>query len=250
MNKKAVKQKRQIRDLIYVNGHLGEQFFYSHGMEFHELIAACPVKPELLVLLAHRHDSADWNLHSRMDYVTRENLQQLVEDDVYGYGDFCWVELSGGEETLDALDDAAISELLLFGHLARPLHREVLFRIITRFAYYAHDDGWFNKLYVKALADYQDVLTGVIASKAEAFTGRAWPTLPAEIGSFLLAATGRGLLLDFAGVTPTMDKLSIPAAEIGPYTDMDEVFEVRRNGVQAQFTLECDGAVWRLDSRD
>lgn len=238
------------RDLIYVSGHLQEQFFYSHGIEFRELIAACEIKPELLLLLQHRHDPADWNLHSRMDYVTREDLQQLVEDDIYGYGDFCWVELSGGEETLDALDDAAIAELLLFGHLARPLHREVLFSIITRFAYCAHDDGWFNKLYVKTLADYQGVLTGVIAGKAEAFTGRAWPTLPAEIGSFLLEATSRGLLLDFAGVTSKMDKLSIPAAEIGPYTDMDEVFEVRRNGVQAQFNLVCDGETWQLISRD
>lgn len=237
----------EIRDLIYVNGLLEEQVFYSHGIEFREWIAASPAKPELLVLLKHQHELADWHLQTRLDYVTSADLADLLADDVYGYGDFCWVDLNG-EEALDTLDDAALAELLLFGHQARPLHREALFAIMSRYAYYAHDDGWFNKLYVKSLADYQSLLSGVIGSKAEVLTGRAWPALPVEIGSLLLERTAHGLLLDFAGLTVGMERLAIPLAEIGAYTDMDAVFDLRGNGVLGPLCLECDGETWRLVS--
>lgn len=139
--------KQSLRDLIYVNGkeHY-DQCFYSYGIEFYEFMSCVPHRPENLILLKHQFEDARRNIHSGFDYVTSQEIDGLTEDDVYGYGDFCWVDVQK-EEDLDRLTKLQIAELLTFAHLAEPLHVTPK----ARFAYYAHDDGWFNKLYVSDL---------------------------------------------------------------------------------------------------
>lgn len=158
---------KKIRDLIYVSRDQQSNCFYSYGIEFHEFMDSVKNRPENLILLKHNFDNPRWNGHSRFDYVTKEEIHELIEDDVYNYGDFCWVDFSK-EEDLDTLTNTEIAELLFFRHLARPLHAIPK----VRFAYYAHDDGWFNKLYVTDLDDYEMLLSQVIVSKLQKVTGK------------------------------------------------------------------------------
>jgi hypothetical protein len=84
-------RKRKARDLVYVSGNVDEKLFYSHGIEFREFVESCEERPKNLILMKHNFDNAQWNFRTRLHYVSNDEIDNLIEDDVYRYGDFCWV---------------------------------------------------------------------------------------------------------------------------------------------------------------
>ena len=217
-----MKKRKKIRDLIYVSGEHQTNCFCSYGIEFHEFMNSVNNRPENLLLLKHNFANAKWNQHSRFDYVTQKEINELIEDNVYGYGDFCWVDFAS-EEDLDALSNIQIAELLFFGHLGMPLYNLPK----TRFSYFAHDDGWFNKLYVTDLYDYEIILARVITLKLHKLTGRNFYDIPKEISSVLLECTSDGLFIDLSRIIKSKTELKIPITAIGHYKDMDKVYDLR-----------------------
>lgn len=240
-----MKKKKITRDLIYVSSENQNNCFYSYGIEFNEFMNCVQNRPENLLLLKHNFDNALWNQHSRFEYVTKQEINELIEDYVYGYGDFCWVDFSN-EEELDALSSTQIAELLFFSHLARPLHSLPK----LRFAYYAHDDGWFNKLYVTNQPDYEILLSKVIIYKIQKLTGRKLENIPKEISSVLLESTRDGLFIDFSKIMKNSNELKIPIAAIGHFTDMDKVFNFRKEISDYKVWLVYSKKLWKLNKED
>lgn len=240
-----MKKRKNIRDLIYVSGEHQTNCFYSYGIEFHEFMNCVYNRPEHLVLLKHNFDNAQWNQHSRFDYVMKQEINELIEDYVYGYGDFCWVDFSK-EEDLDALSNNQIADLLFFGHLAKPLHKIPK----IRFAYFAHDDGWFNKLYVTDLYDYETLLARVITLKLHKLTGRKFYDIPKDISSVLLECTRDGLFIDLSRVIKSTVELRIPITAIGHYTDMDRVYDLREEISDYKVWLVYSKKLWKLIKED
>ncbi|MBP3962903.1 hypothetical protein [Paenibacillus lignilyticus] len=236
-----MKKKKTIRDIIYVSHMHPNNCFYSYGIEFHEFMIGVFPKPENLILLQHQFSNAQWNPRTRFDYVTREELDELIEDDVYGYGDFCWVDLAK-EEDLDALSNDQIAELLFFGHLARPLHQVPK----ARFAYYAHDDGWFNKLYVTDLHDYEMLLANVIAEKLRKLTGRKFEAIPKDIATALLESTRDGLFIDLSKAIKDAAEYKIPLTAVGHFTDMDKIYGLRDGITEYNAWLVYSEKAWKL----
>lgn len=218
-----MKKKKNIRDLIYVNGNeYANKCFYSYGIEFYEFMSSVEHRPENLILLKHKFDNTQLNLASRFEYTTTQEIDELIEDDVYGYGDFCWVDFNK-EEDLDNLSSLQIAELLYFGHLAKPLH------VIPkhRFAYYAHDDGWFNKIYVSELLDYELILSNVMTFKLKRFTRKQITPIPSDISKTLLEISKEGLFIDFSKMEINILEIRIPFTVIGHYMDMDKVYDLK-----------------------
>ncbi|AZN41867.1 hypothetical protein [Paenibacillus albus] len=234
-------KRKNIWDLIYVSREGQENCFYSYGIEFHEFISCIFNRPENILLLRHQFFNAQWNQHSRFDYVTKQELDELIQDNVYGYGDFCWVDFSE-EEDLDALNNNQIAELLFFGHLEKPLHNIPK----VRFAYYAHDDGWFNKLYVTYLHDYEILLAKIITSKLYQLTGRKIADIPADISSVLLDFTKNGLFINLSRVINSKVELKIPITTVGHYTDMDRVYKLREEISDDEVWLVYSKRLWKL----
>lgn len=234
-------REQKIRDLIYVSNEHQSNCFYSYGIEFHEFMSCVQNRPENLLLLKHNFDNTQWNQHSRFDYVTKQEIYELIEDYVYGYGDFCWVDFSK-EKDLDALSNDEIAQLLFFSHLARPLHDIPK----VRFAYYAHDDGWFNKLYVTQLEGYEILLSQVIILKLHKLTGMKLENIPKDIATMLLESTRAGLFIDLAKIVNNSDELKIPISAIGHYTDMDKVYDFREEINEYQIWLVYATNSWKL----
>ncbi|OPH62178.1 hypothetical protein BC351_02810 [Paenibacillus ferrarius] len=236
-----MKKNKIIRDLIYVSSEHQNNCFYSYGIEFNEFMNCVHNRPENLLLLKHNFVNTLWNQHSRFDYVTKQEINELIEDYVYGYGDFCWVDFSS-EEELDVLSNIQIAELLFFSHLARPLHSLPM----LRFAYYAHDDGWFNKLYVTNLPDYEMLLSKVVIYKLQKLTGRILENIPEEISSVLLESTRDGLFIDLSKTVKNSIELKIPIAAIGHFTDMDKVYDFREEISDYKVWLVYSKKSWKL----
>ncbi|TJY41995.1 peptide ABC transporter permease [Cohnella pontilimi] len=240
-----MRKRKKIRDLLYISGEHQTKCFYSYGIEFREFMNCVPNSPENLLLLKHSFHHAQWNQHSGFEYVTKQNLHDLIEDDVYGYGDFCWVDFSN-EQDLDGLTDKQIAELLFFAHRAKPLNQIPM----RRFAYYAHDDGWFNKLYVTELDDYKNLLARVIALKLQKLTGRKFHDIPIELSSVLLECTRDGLFIDLSRVIKSTTELKIPITAIGHYTDMDKVNDFREEIKDYKAWLVYSKKSWKLIKED
>ncbi|MUT66737.1 hypothetical protein [Paenibacillus sp. NEAU-GSW1] len=233
------------RDLIYVSKEDHTNCFYSYGIEFHEFMSCIPDRPDNLLLIKHNFEEALMNRHTGFEYVTKQEINKLIEDDVYGYGDFCWVDFID-EEELDALSSDQIAQLLFFGHLARPLHKIPM----NRFAYFAHDDGWFNKLYITEHQDYENLLANVIPMKLRRLTGRKVNGIPSAIASKLVTCAKDGLFIDLSNVIKSRTQLKIPMTAIGHWTDMDQVYNLREEINHYQIWLLYSNKVWRIVKED
>ncbi|MCR8656625.1 hypothetical protein [Paenibacillus endoradicis] len=237
-----MKKKQTVRDVIYVSGRdFASKCFFSYGIEFHELMSCVEHRPENLILLKHNFDNAQLNLASRFEYVTSLEIDELIADDVYGYGDFCWVDFNKVDD-LDNLNSFQIAELLYFGHLAKNL--QVIPK--QRFAYYAHDDGWFNKLYVSELVDYEVMLARVITLKLKNFSRKLITPLPNVISKILLEATKEGLFIDFSKLEKTKFEIRIPITAVGHYMDMDAVYNLKDEITDYKIWLVHRNREWRL----
>ncbi|WP_307544698.1 MULTISPECIES: hypothetical protein [unclassified Paenibacillus] len=150
------------------------------------------------------------------------------------------------EEDLDTLSNNQIAELLFFGHLAKPLHNVPK----KRFAYFAHDDGWFNKLYITDLHDYEILLARVITLKLHKLTGRKFFDIPKDISSVLLECTKDGLFIDLSRVIKSKVEFKIPITAIGHYRDMDKVYDFREEISDYKVWLVYSKKLWKLIKED
>lgn len=240
-----MKKSKKIRDLIYVSGEHEKNYFCSYGIEFLEFMDCVHHRPENLILLKHDFHNVQTNRHSRLHYLLKQGLDELIEENVYDYGDFCWVDFSK-EEDLNALSNNQIAELLFFGHMGEPLHHIPK----LRFAYFAHDDGWFNKLYVTDLYDYEVLLAKVIAFKLHKLAGRKVQDIPKDISSVLLEWTRDGLLIDLSKIQKNKAELRIPVSFIGHDIDMDSVYDFRKEIRDYKVWLVYSKKVWKLIKED
>ena len=237
-----MKKKQKIRELIYVSrSEFEDNCFYSYGIEFNDFMLCVETRPENLILLKHNFDNTQWNMHSRFDYVTSKEIDELIDDYVYGYGDFCWVDFHK-EEDLDKLTELQIAELLFFGHLAKPLYDIPK----IRFAYYAHDDGWVNKLYVTRPEEYESILSKVIVFKLQQLTKRSINHLPNEIAKVLLESTKEGLFIDLLKIEKNKFEIKIPVTTVGHYRDMDKVYDLKDEITEYKFWLVYSKKKWKL----
>src|SRR5699024_6941087 len=117
-----------------------------YGIEFKEFIEVNKDYIPNLLLLKHQFDQAHFNLRTGLEYVDQERLAKLQTEDVYSYGDFCWLDFEE-DINLEQLEGQEIAELLYMGHFKDHLHLPFYEKLNNQFVYLAHDDGWYNKVY-------------------------------------------------------------------------------------------------------
>ncbi len=228
------KHHQDIRDLIYVHVNQADQYVISYGIEFDEFAAAFSGSLNHLLLLKHRFDDADFNMHTLLEYCPKERIKKLAAEDVYGYGNFCWIDFME-EEVLNELTGQEIAELLFLGHHKQHLKLPFYNKLGNRFVYLAQDDGWFNKTYYRSFQDFYQLLSVVIAVKIEhlklekSLIGirkkKAYPQVNKEILLSLSSFFKEGVCISIKDAVQQKGRIELPLWVIGDFDNMDDMYE-------------------------
>jgi hypothetical protein len=253
------KQVHEVRDLIYIHHNNYDQFVITYGIEFKEFMESLSVNLKNLLLLKHRFNDAEFNMHTLLEFVTQEKLNMLMSDGVYGYGNFCWMDFNG-LEGLNELTGQELAELLYLGHIKQHLKPPFYQKLRNRFAYLAHDDGWFNKVYYREFEDFYEMLGGVIGVKMSQlhtrkslFNIRKNKPFPAVSGKTLSQISHlikEGIVISLRNREEIRQRIEIPIWVIGDYIDMDDMYEealkMGNDNYQAKLVYEKKTDEWKL----
>jgi hypothetical protein len=135
-----------MRDYLYIWNDPVEHFILASGIEFKALSKA--VIHKSLWLLDSEFYGGKMNFPGRFVFVTEEAEKELVRDDVHGYGDFSWADSKYDHEL--ELTKKEIAELAYFARCSEPYDWIGMPSLRNDFLVFAHDDGWFLKMYYTA----------------------------------------------------------------------------------------------------
>lgn len=254
------KHHQDIRDLIYVHLNQTDQYVMSCGIEFDEFVASFSGSLNHLLLLAHHFDDADFNMHTLLEYCPVDRIKKLAAEDVYSYGNFCWIDFAE-EEVLDELTGQEIAELLYLGHQKHHLKLPFYNKLDNRFVYLAQDDGWYNKIYYKSFKDFFQLLSEVIAEKLgklkldKALLGmgkkRTYPNVNKEILLTLTPLIKEGICISLRAADRQRTRIEIPIWVMGDFSNMDDMYEdyelISKHPCHAKLIFDKKTKGWKLN---
>lgn len=133
-----------MRDYLYVWHDPELQFVVASGIEFRDVVPYLKSQGGT-VLIDHQSEIATCDAAaSAFGFVHASDLAKLAAEDIYSWGNFVWADYAF--PTFPLISDAETAELLFFAHKAKPL-RVTIPCLRNHFLGYAHDDGWYLKLY-------------------------------------------------------------------------------------------------------
>ncbi|OKP83469.1 hypothetical protein A3844_21760 [Paenibacillus helianthi] len=237
------------KDVIYMIYNENEQSTTSMGIEFIDFIHCLTVEPNNILLLESRYTGEDFHYGLRLEFVRKENLKDLYEENVYSYGDFCWVDFDE-MNTLDDLTPQEKAELLYLGHYQQPFGSPFFEKLNNKFVYLAHDDGWFNKIFYKDKNQYIDVLGRLISNKLKSYRKNV-PPLGQDIGELLTLFAKDGILIDLYRIVKFRNSVEIPFNIIGRIMNFDDVYnnmERHKAKANSEYWLVYKKGEWAIQS--
>nr|WP_263323826.1 hypothetical protein [Neobacillus sp. Marseille-Q6967] len=253
------KHHQDIQDLVYVHLNQTDQYVLSCGIEFTEFAAAFSGSFNHLLLLKHRFEDADFNMHTLFEYCPEDRITKLAAEDVYSYGDFCWIDFVE-EDGLNELTGQEIAELLYLGHQKHHLKMPFYNKLENRFVYLAHEDGFFNKTYYRSFKDFFHVLSEALSGKLgdikleKSLLGlrrkRSYPAINKEILLSLTPFIKEGICISLRDIDLQRNRFEIPIWVIGDFATMDEMYEeyeqISHENPHAKIIFDKKTKEWKL----
>jgi hypothetical protein len=193
------------RQVIYIAQEPNTGIYWIAGVTFREFMEAVNHHPNLLML---RHESGEGlPIHEvGNDYLPSEEVGDLMQDNIYGWGDFWWIDVSGVEE-IRKLPKQKIAELAYLSKLGTAYDSPWFSTLKNKFIYMGHDDGWLLRLYARP-TNLKPLLVRLIQLKAKKLF-RIDASIASQTVSWLLRYSSRGLALDFRN--PRQKQISVYA---------------------------------------
>lgn len=234
-----------IRDLIYVNYDNDLDRVISYGIEFKEFIQSLSKKPNNILVLKGDYGSA-FDFTTNCEYCIGEDIDEFIEEDVYSYGDFSWIDFDK-INNLKTLEKQEVAELFYVSKMWEPINDTYYKKINNRFIYVAHDDGWINYTYYNNVLDYQEILSNVIVNKIKKIYDIHIDFISKEIMIKLCELSMIGIAIDLLRLCVEEDNsITVPIYMLGVYKDMDEVYRLSRESeVEVAFELKYN-VNWKL----
>lgn len=214
------------RELIYLSYTEEEHKVISYGIEFNEFINALGKRPENILVLEGHYFGSEFNFATRCEICHKEDLDEFIAEEVYNYGDFCWLDFID-VDGLNALNPSEVAEILYLGKLQHPVNSPFFDKLGNRFAYLAHDDGWRNLIYYRDLQEYRDVLNSLICHKLKKLHGKNVNLLSNQIMDELINLSKSGLAISFDRIIEDRheDTFEVSMYGLGRLDDMDAMYE-------------------------
>lgn len=253
------RNRNDIRDVVYVHLDKESGRVLSYGIDFYEFVQSIPSQLENLLLLKHRFDDGDFNLHTRLAYVPAKRIPKLLQDDLYSYGNFCWIDFLE-VESLNQLTNDEIAELLYIGHMKQPLRQSYFNKLANNYIYLANGDGWFNKTYYREVDDFFTMLGGVVTEKMKALKiektilglgkKRSYPVIKKDTFYFLEEQISKGMVISLEKAAQSRSKIEVPIWTVGDYIHMDhmnEAYEMKAKGTpNAKLVFDRKARTWSI----
>ncbi len=241
------KAGQHFRDILFIEGDLTNKCFRSYGVSFYEFMTSAVKPPRKILLLQSDFTEGDYHEKLKWDIVNKKTLPKLIADDIYGYGNFCWVDFKK-KSTLNQLKKIHIAELLYFNHCGEKLKQPFIPALENNYAYWSHDDGFFNCLYIKKITDYAPMLKRILLKKLSLVTTEKFSEIPISIAKQLVSLTPKGLYIDFKKTTKTQCALNLSILLIGNYPNMDEIYNNHRDKMDGEkVNLVYNEGKWQID---
>lgn len=240
---------RKIRDVFYINAYPINNEIVYYGLEFKEFINFLPTNLQNILLIKSEYFGAGYKVKYNFETVNKDEIQEFLKDDIYGYGDFCWVDFDNND-IIDKLEPFEVAELLYLGHMFSPVKSPFFEKIKNKYTYLAHDDGWFCRLYCRNLNDFCEVMANKVVSMASKSKRRKVYPMHDELKSQLLLLAEDGLLIDFSNVLRYDRSIEIPIYTIGKFIDMDVMYnDLKRHISRASYSAKLVqmNKVWTID---
>lgn len=191
-------------------------------MAFSEFVKHSPTVINKLLMIKGHYMNTTIRSNTGFEIVDETFIDDLLKEDIYNYGSFCWVDYDI-QENIENFSPAEIAELLYLGHMFKPLKSPFFDIIQNKYAYLAHDDGWLCRLYCKTFSDFGDLISNKVVDMVSHSRKTIYP-FSHELKEDLLKFAEDGLLIDFSHILKTNREIEIPIYCIGKFIDMDEMY--------------------------
>jgi hypothetical protein len=228
---------RRLRDVFYINGFPENNEIVYYGMEFKEFYKYSPVKLNNILLLRSEYFGGRYSSRCNMTLVGEDDIEELQNEDIYSYGDFCWVDYAD-DSNIEQLQPQEIAELLYLGHMFTPLKSPFFDSIKNRYAYLAHDDGWFCRLYCQQYSDFSEIISNKVIDSVSSSRQKIYP-MNEELKCELHSLTNDGLLIDLNNILKINRTIEIPIYQIGKFIDMDKMYnDIKVHVARAKYSAK------------
>ncbi len=218
----------RIRDFLYLHLTRDPLRIDGYGLEFADFMAAVLDRMDHMLVLRGEGDFiGSFSRNLSRTRLSGDELHGIAGECVYNYGDFSWFDFTS-VSALESLTPPELAEIYYLENKWTPLSSPMLDRIGNRFFYLAHDDGWHNRCYFRHEQDLRDVLSRNIVARLEKLMHLRKPRMinPACLSTLLDVAAG-GAIVDMKRTRKEKNRLLVPVFAVGPYHDMDAVYEAR-----------------------
>lgn len=214
----------KLRNFYYMVCDFEKNEVFTCGATFFDFMKFIVDKPENILLLKASFGDGKWNNDIYLDYVDSDNMKELINDDVYDYGDFCWVDYDDIKR-IENMNKMELAELLYLGHMFQPLKEVNMKWLNNKYVYTAHDDDFYSKIFMKDINDYKSVMHGKIL---DAMKGRKKhiEALPKEIVDYIFEHSRDGILFDFEEIEFYDGKTFLDIYKLGKNYNYGDIYDV------------------------
>lgn len=240
---------RRLRDIFYINAFPENNEIVYYGMELREFTKYAPVELNRLLLLEAGYLGTSFSSNTRLEIVDEDGIEDFLKEDFYSYGDLCWVDFNR-KENIEKLEAMEVAELLYLGHMFKPVKSPFFEKIENRYAYLAHDDGWFCRLYCKEYNDFQEIIANKIIGSVSTSKRRKIYPLTEGVKEKLLLLAVNGLIIDFNNILKLEKSIEIPIYTIGKFLNMDTMYnDLKRHISNSNYSarLVQKNKSWTID---
>ncbi|KGR75863.1 hypothetical protein [Ureibacillus manganicus] len=159
------KNKKPSEDFIqHLFVHMNEidQFVIFSGLSLKQFVSAFNPMTNLL-LLKHSYEDGSFNMHTQMDFVSKEDVQNFVKRVSDSTNDLCWIDFAD-EKGLNKLSPMEQAKLLYLSHKKEPIGTPFSEKLSNRFVYHSSNSEKAIKIYFRNLDDAEILVTHIFNS--------------------------------------------------------------------------------------